>query len=163
MTTPERFEVLSGGPPADERDARLAEGADEHLRDEGRRSILGHPRFLMSVAAALMAAGLLVIVLGWVGAANSVLIEEQVPYLISGGLLGLALALIGALTLFTHWLTVSVRDARAHEAARHRDHVELMHAIRSRNEVPAPQEEPRNGRARSAAPGRPVRRARSGS
>jgi hypothetical protein len=160
MTTPERFEVLSGGLPPDEREARLADGADEHLRDEGRRSILGHPRFLMSVAAALMAAGLIVIVLGWVGAANSVLIEEQVPYLISGGLLGLALALIGALTLFTHWLTVSIRDARAHEAARRRDHVELVDAIRTLNDSLA-QEGPRNGSDRGAAPGRPVRGARS--
>jgi hypothetical protein len=156
MTTPERFEVLSGGLPPDEREARLADGADEHLREEGRRSVLGHPRFLMSVAAALMAAGIIVIVLGWVGAANSVLIEEQVPYLISGGILGLALAVIGALTLFTHWLTVSIRDARAHEAARRRDHLELMDAIRSLNA----QEDTRNGSARGAAPGRPVRGAR---
>src|SRR5438128_470606 len=141
MTTPDRFEVLAGGLPPEERQARLAEGADEHLRDEGRRSILGHPRFLMSVAAALMVAGILVIVLGWIGAANSVLIEEQVPYLISGGLLGLALAIIGALTLFTHWLTVSVRDARAHEAARRRDHLEMVDAIRSLNEALVPQEE----------------------
>jgi hypothetical protein len=160
MTTPERFEVLTGGLPPEEREARLAEGADEHLRDEARRSILGHPRFLMSVAAALMAAGLLVIVLGWVGAANSVLIEEQVPYLISGGLLGLALAIIGALTLFTHWLTVSIRDARANEAARRRDHVELVDAIRSLNDALVAQEDPRNGSARGAAPGRPVRGAR---
>ena len=163
MTSPERFEVLNGGPPPEERDARLADGADEHLRDEGRRSIVGHPRFLLSVAASLMATGLLVIVLGWVGAANSVLIEEQVPYLISGGLLGLALAVIGALTLFTHWLTVSIRDARDHEAARRRDHVELLNALRSLNEVLAPQEEPRNARARRAAPGRPLRGSRSGS
>jgi hypothetical protein len=163
MTTPERFEVLSGGLPPDERDARLAEGADEHLRDEGRRSILGHPRFLMSVAAALMAAGILVIVLGWVGAANSVLIEEQVPYLISGGLLGLALALIGALTLFTHWLTVGIRDARAHEAARRRDHLELVDAIRSLNPAHVAEEDPRNGRTRGAAPGRPLRGARRSS
>ena len=161
MSTSERFEVLGGGMPPEEREARLADGADEHLKDEGRRSILGHPRFLMSVAAALMAAGILVIVLGWVGAANSVLIEEQVPYLISGGILGLALALIGALTLFTHWLTVSIRDARAHEEARREDHAELLAAIRSLNEALVPEEGTRNGRTRGAQPGRPLRGARS--
>jgi hypothetical protein len=110
-----------------------------------------------------MAAGILVIVLGWNGAANSVLVEEQVPYLISGGLLGLALALIGALTLFTHWLTVGIRDARAHEAARRRDHQELVDAIRSLNDALVPQEDPRNGRTRGAAPGRPLRGARRSS
>lgn len=163
MTMPDRFEVLAGGLPPEERDARLAEGADEHLRDQGRRSVFGHPRFLLSVSAALMALGLLVIVLGWIGAANSLLLEEQVPYLISGGLLGVALSTIGALTLFTHWLTVSIRDARAHEQARRRDHLELVDAVRSLTEALAPQEDPRNGRARGAAPGRPVRGARSSS
>ena len=85
-------------------------------RTEGRPSILAHPRFLLGVSAALMAGGVLAILLGWDGAANATVVEAQVPYLVSGGLLGLALATIGGLTFFAHWLTVSIREARAREA-----------------------------------------------
>ena len=62
-----------------------------------------------------MTTGLSIILLGWFGAARSTIVEEQIPYLISGGLLGVALATIGALTLFAHWLTVLVRENRRQE------------------------------------------------
>ena len=39
-------------------------------------------------------------------------VEAQVPYLISGGLLGVALATIGAITFFAHWLTVLITEVR---------------------------------------------------
>lgn len=116
---------------AEEREARLAEGADQLAR--GVRSIVAHPRFLLIAAATLMTFGVTLIVLGWVGVARSTMIEEQMPYLISGGLLGVALAIMGALMLFTHWLTVSIREARAHEAARRADHAELIEVLRSRS------------------------------
>jgi hypothetical protein len=129
MTVTADHTALDGGPPIEAREARLAEGADSLA---GRAaSILGHPNFLVAVAGTLMTAGLAAIVIGWVGASHSTLIEEQVPYLISGGLLGVALAVIGALTFFTHWLTVLVREARAHEAARSHDHDELLEALRA--------------------------------
>jgi len=40
------------------------------------------------------------ILLGWYGAAHTTYLEEQVPYLISGGVLGLALAAIGGFFYF---------------------------------------------------------------
>ncbi len=114
MSTSEPFTVLSGGPSVEERDARLTEGADELVSNGGRTSIFRRDHFLLSVAAALMALGIAVIIIGWAGAAHATLVEEQLPYVISGGLLGVALAVIGALTLFTHWLTVSdTREPRA--------------------------------------------------
>src|SRR3546814_19754487 len=76
-----------------------------------------------------MTSGLCAIVLGWFGASHSTLVEEQVPYLISGGLLGVAMATVGAVTLFAHWLTVMIREARAREASRKDDHIELMEAL----------------------------------
>lgn len=110
-------------PPID----TLEEGALV-LAERRRGSVLGDPRFLMAVAATCMTAGLFVIVLGWFGASRTILVQEQIPYVISGGLLGVALALIGALTLFTHWLTVLVRDNRRH-------HEELLAAIRELRET----------------------------
>jgi len=134
----DRLTVLTGGPSMEERDAKLRDGAEELAGK--RRSILHHERFLLGVAGTLMTAGLALIILGWVGAAHSTVIEEQVPYLISGGLLGVALAIIGAVCFFSHWITVLIREAREHEAARHEDHKELVAAL-----AKAPDE----GRARS--------------
>ena len=145
----------------EDRQTRLTEGADR-LAEGRRRSIAAHPLFLVAVAGALMTLGVTAIVIGWVGAAHSTFVEEQVPYLISGGLLGLALAVIGALTFFTHWLTVAIREAREHEVARRRDHVELIEALRAIAPTSGRQEN-QNGRAGSAGTERPVRRARRGS
>lgn len=131
MTMSDRFAVLSGGLPAHEREARLASTADQLAERQGVRSLLGNQRFLLAVSGALMTLGVSVILIGWIGAARSTLVQEQIPYLISGGLLGVALAIIGALTLFTHWLTVGIREARIREAERRREHDEVMDALRS--------------------------------
>jgi hypothetical protein len=159
MTDPaDRFEVLSGGRAAEDRDAQLAEGADEVVAHGGRSSLLGHERFLITVAASLMTLGICVILIGWWGAARSTILEEQVPYVISGGLLGVALTTIGALTLLSHWLTVGIREARAQDAARRQEHQELMAALRRLDGAPTGEEASGNGRARSARAERPVRR-----
>ncbi len=68
-----------------------------------------------------MTTGIGTIVLGWIGASRTTFVEEQVPYVISGGLLGAALSTVGALLFFTHWLTISIKEARDHEAARRLD------------------------------------------
>ena len=124
----DRLTVLTGGPSIEDREKRLTEGAED-LAGGKRRSILRHPNFLLIVAGSVMTAGLALILLGWIGAAHSTVIEEQTPYLISGGLLGVALAIIGAVCFFSHWVTVLIREARQHEAARHHDHEELMAAL----------------------------------
>ena len=142
------------------RDAKLAEGA--RRLSEARRSLLSHPRLLISAAAALMTTGISAIVLGWLGAAHTTFEEEQIPYLISGGLLGVALSIVGALLFFTHWLTVSIKEARHHEAARRQDHRELLEALQALSTALSRGEGP-DGRPRSAGTARPVRRAARGS
>lgn len=120
-------DVITGGAPAEVRDERLDAGAAT-LAAGGARSIFLHERFLVGVAGALMTAGIVLILLGWHGASGSILVTEQVPYLISGGLLGVALATIGALTFFTHWLAVLVRDNRR----QHQDLVRVLQEERAR-------------------------------
>lgn len=154
ITNPEADAVLQNGPPIDDRAARLTAGADALAGQ--RRSIVGHPQFLLAASATLMTLGLTAVLLGWLGAARSTIVEEQVPYLISGGLLGVALATIGALMLFTHWLTVSIREARQHEGARRQDHEELIAELRSLAGALTRQEDS-NGRTRGARPERPLR------
>lgn len=150
--------VLISGASMDDRERRLADGADELAG--GRTSVLGGPNVLLVAAGALLTLGLTAILLAWVGASRSTIIEEQVPYLISGGLLGLALAIVGAMTYFAHWLTVFVREAREHEAARAQDHDELMEALRALSGASRLREEG-NGTARSSQGQRAVRRAQS--
>ena len=140
----------------DARDERLAEGA-ALLESSGDRSLVSSRQFLLAVAGALMTLGVTAIILGWVGASRSTLVEEQVPYVISGGLLGVALSVIGALTFFSHWFVTGIREARSHEAARRRDHAELIDTLTTLTKTLAQQEDT-NGSARSARPKRPVRR-----
>jgi hypothetical protein len=139
----------------EEREARLTAGADD-LANRSRVSILRHPQFLLWLSVTLMTLGLAFILLGWAGASRSIVVEEQVPYLISGGVLGLALALIGAVTLFAQWLTTLIREEREREAARQRDHVELIAALESL--TAATRQESGNGSSRGARGQRAVRR-----
>ncbi len=85
------------------------------------------------------------------------MVEEQIPYLISGGVLGLALALVGAATLFAQWLTVLIRENREREVARRRDHEELVGVLRALADTTTRQESG-NGSPRGARSNRPVRR-----
>jgi len=119
---------LGGATSEQDRRERLVAGADRLAG--ARRSLLRHPQLLVGLAGVVMIVGLLAIILGWVGASRSTILEEQVPYLISGGLLGVALSTIGALLLFAHWLTVGIREAREREATRRSDHAELMEGLR---------------------------------
>lgn len=151
--------VLSSGTPIEAREDALADGADELAG--GRPSRVEDPRVLPVVAAATMTMGITAILLGWFGAARSTLVEEQIPYLISGGLLGLALATIGALLFFSHWLTVGIKEARQREHARRLDHAELLAALHA--VARSDGEEVGDGRARSSRRERPLRGAPRGS
>jgi hypothetical protein len=67
---------------------------------------------LLKIGLALPVIGLILIGVAWYAASGTAFVNEQVPYLISGGLIGLALVLIGiglfvrySLTrLFRFWL-----------------------------------------------------------
>jgi hypothetical protein len=67
---------------------------------------------MLIVGGVLMPLGLLLIILGWVGASRTPLPFEQTPYLISGGILGLALVVAGGFTYFAYWQTLRVRESR---------------------------------------------------
>ena len=114
---------------ADERRDRLREGADSLRGARGRLNLLDRPNLLMGVSSVMMTLGLSIILLGWLGASRQTRVTEQVPYLISGGLFGLALAVIGALLLFTHWLTIGIRESRARDRRQEEQHAQLLAAL----------------------------------
>lgn len=157
MTEHQLHAVLHGGLPMEEREERLATMADTSATR--RSSFVTSDRFLLTVAGALMTLGLAAIVVGWLGASDSILVEEQVPYLISGGQLGGALAVIGAQCLFAHWLTVAIREARAHSAARKAEHEQLVEQLAALTAALLQRESSSNGTVQEPARERPLRRA----
>ena len=52
----------------------------------------------------LIPVGVAAILMGWYGAAHARVDQQQIPYLISGGLLGLGAIIAGALLYWAHWL-----------------------------------------------------------
>ncbi len=95
----------------DRRYARLSTRVGS-LRSRAR-SAGDNDRFLLIAGSVIVPLGLLLVVLGWVGASHTVLIFEQIPYLVSGGMLGLALVVAGGFVYWSYWQTLLVREARA--------------------------------------------------
>jgi len=90
--------------------AERLRGAVSRLRGRGGGGSM--ERWLMIVGAGLVVIGIPVIVLGWYGASRTPYVFEQVPYVISGGLLGLALAIVGGLFYFAYWVTRQVHETK---------------------------------------------------
>ena len=79
------------------------------------------------VAAVLLPLGLVMVFLGWYGASHTPYLFEQVPYLVSGGLLGLGLVLAGGFVLFGSWIARTSREQGARDG-------ELLLAVRELRE-----------------------------
>lgn len=95
-------------PRADEKPPRASSGLTQ-----AQRVIV----ILTVIGAALLPLGLVVIILGWYGAAHSPYQFEQTSYLISGGLFGLGLVFVGGFLYFGAWMarlsdTVRTENAR---------------------------------------------------
>ncbi len=99
----------------DERDARFAEGV-RTLRVGGASIVLSE-RILLVLAGIVAPLGLVLILLGYLGVANTPFVFEQNSYLISGGLFGLALVFLGAFFYFAHWMTQLVKEHRVQSVA----------------------------------------------
>jgi hypothetical protein len=105
---------------------------------------------LLIVACVLAAAGVAVILAGWLGAARSVVVAEQVPYLISGGLLGVALVFLSGLSYYGHQQSLEIREMRQRRVESERRHREVLATVqdvvpvggRSRSRRPRPRRAP---------------------
>jgi hypothetical protein len=109
MSAPaESLPTVSGA--AAERQSRLA----TRVKGLRTRAAAGQlDRWLLVVGGVLLPLGVLLILLGWLGASRTVLPFEQIPYVVSGGLLGIAFVIIGGFVYFAYWQTLLVRDTRA--------------------------------------------------
>ena len=81
-------------PPAAE--ARIEQFRDEINSLDVKTPSDDNERNLMYAGIGLMVVAIVVILLGYWGASGSAIVGEQMPYLLSGGMLGLALMIAGA-------------------------------------------------------------------
>jgi hypothetical protein len=102
---------------------------------------------LAIVSAVLLPLGLIVILFGWYGAAHTPYLFEQLPYLISGGLLGLGLAVVGGLVYFGSW----VARGQAEQRTKNDEVVELLREIRDEMRSSASHAAPTTTRKASGA------------
>lgn len=101
---------------AEARGDRLTSAVRAAVRRGARRG----PRALLVLGAVLQPLGGALILLGWSGAANSTDVWEQIPYLISGGLLGLGMIVAGGFCYFGYWQTELVAAQRGQAATQER-------------------------------------------
>ncbi len=95
-------------PRASARSTATGSGAAP-LRNNGYRVL---QVVLFVAGAVLLPLGLVVIVLGWYGAAHTPYQYDQLSYLVSGGLLGLGLTFCGGFLYFGAWLARIASDNR---------------------------------------------------
>lgn len=68
-------------------------------------------KLLERVAVLMLPAGAVLILLGWYGASRTPFVFEQIPYLISGGLLGAGVMIAGGLLYVGSWISRSARTS----------------------------------------------------
>jgi hypothetical protein len=117
-------EIFGGDAPAvSDRPERVApepgpgSGDGGHRDDEGGGGGGGHTRMArwaekydirnswqVIAGALLIPLGVVFILLGWYGAAHARVVQQQIPYMVSGSFIGLGCMVVGGLLFFGHWL-----------------------------------------------------------
>ncbi len=100
--------------PVDTRLGRLAAVVERTRRKGGGPNMR---RWLEIIGMAMIAFGFVCILLGWYGAAHSAYQYQEIPYLISGGLLGVALVIAGGVLLRTAWSMRLLEEERRNALA----------------------------------------------
>ena len=113
----------------DERERRLLDGLRRLAeRPSGRR--LDGERLLFLLGAVFAPLGFLLVLVGWYGSAGSGLVFEQVPYVVSGGLGGLALVIVGCTLYACWWITRAIREQRERHQELAAQQGEMVAALR---------------------------------
>lgn len=95
-------------------------------------AVLRDPRVSTTlVLGAVVVAGAALIGLGWRGAAATLLVPFQVPYLVSGAAVGLALVASGLVLLSVHLDRVEAAEERRQLAELQRDALRLLTLARA--------------------------------
>ena len=107
--------------------AAVVEGARRGRTDRNVR------KALQILGMAAIAMGFVCIILGWYGASHSPYLYQEVPYLISGGLLGIALVFGGGILIASAWSLRKIEEDRRNALAIVRSVDRLERIMRSLN------------------------------
>jgi hypothetical protein len=121
----------NGSTPVPTRLQRLAAVVDRARPGRSSRNVR---KWLEWVGMGLIVFGFVCILLGWYGAANSPYLYQEVPYLISGGLLGVALVIGGGVLVRSAWSMRQIEEERRNALAIVRSVDRLERILRSLDE-----------------------------
>ncbi|HSZ36227.1 MAG TPA: hypothetical protein VK773_03965 [Acidimicrobiales bacterium] len=114
--------------PVPTRLQRLAAVVDRARPGRSSRNVR---KWLEWIGMALIVFGFVAILLGWYGAANSPYLYEEIPYVISGGLLGVALVIGGGVLVRSAWTMRQIEEERRNALAIVRSVDRLERILRS--------------------------------
>jgi hypothetical protein len=103
-----------GSTPVPTRLSRLGAALDRMRPGRAGRNVR---KAMQTAGMTVMAFGFVAILLGWYGASHSPYLYEEVPYLISGGLLGVALVIGGGVLVRCAWTLRQVEEDRRNALA----------------------------------------------
>jgi hypothetical protein len=121
----------NGATPVPTRLQRLAAVVDRARPGRSSRNVR---KWLEWIGMAAIVFGFVAILLGWYGASNSPYLYEEVPYLISGGLLGVALVIGGGVLVRSAWSMRQIEEERRNALAIVRSVDRLERILRSLDE-----------------------------
>jgi hypothetical protein len=104
----------------------MASALDSLRRGRTDRNVRKIMQFLGMLA---MAFGFFAIVLGWYGASHSGYQYEEIPFVISGGLLGLGLIIGGGVLVRCAWSLRQVEEARRNAVEARRDALAIVRSV----------------------------------
>lgn len=110
------------------------------------------PTALVIVGAGLLSLGVVLVILGYQGASHTIYVFEQIPFLISGGILGGCCVIAGGFLYFAYWLTrlhAELTESRltSERSAASLEHVEQLLAQLLEQQQPAPRPRTRKANA----------------
>ena len=118
--------------PIAERERRLVSVLGRARRQAGR---ISGEQWLFVAGGALVLAGIVLVIIGWVGTSQTVLVAGQIPYVVSGGLLGLGLIFLGGFLYFGYWLALLVREGRTRRQGEDADLARVAVSLEQANET----------------------------
>jgi hypothetical protein len=121
-----------GVTPVPSRLARLAAVVDKARPGRAGRNVR---KILQTLGMAAIVLGFVAILLGWYGASHSAYQYQEIPYLISGGLLGVALVIAGGVLVHSAWTLRTVEEDRRNALAIVRSVDRLERILRSLDET----------------------------
>ena len=118
--------------PVPSRLQRLGAAIDRARPSKSGRNVR---KWMETIGMSLIVFGFVCILLGWYGAAHSPYLYQEVPYLISGGLLGVALVIGGGIFVRIAWGMRQVEEDRRNALAIVRSVDRLERILRSLDET----------------------------